>query len=138
MDTSEEMWQPHIEHCQTALAGLGFAGPKSQKQLLAMMIILHRRHNLIFVLPTSFGKSMLYQCIAYLPVDLKIGTHDAGGNTIVITPFAALLFDQVSKSRGLGLRVYNWQTRGGNNHVRCDNRIVFIQPESFMSTSFQK
>lgn len=138
VDIEEEMWQPHIKHCQAALAGLGFTGPKSQKQLLAMILILHRRHNLIFILPTSFGKSMFYQFIAQLPCELKFGTHDVGGNTIVITPFAALLADQYNKSVHLGLRVFNWQSRGDSNHVRSDNRIIFIQPESFISYSFQR
>lgn len=137
VDIQDEYWEDHIKYCKDALGKLGFKAPKSKPQLLAMILVLHRLNNLIFVLPTGFGKSLLYLFLAMVPVDLHLEGRLVGGNIIVVTPYTALLVDQYNKSRELGVPAFNWQNRSGN-HVPAHTRIIFIQPESFNSRSFQE
>lgn len=138
IDEHEEDWAEHVHHCLIALRNLGHDGPKSRSQLLAMILVLHRMHNFIFILPTGFGKSLLYLFIATLAPNLHISDRFVGGNTIVICPYRALLMDQFDKSTALKLRVFNWQDRMLFAEVPTDTRILFIQPESFNSQSFQE
>lgn len=130
------LWRGHILLCRRAIKNLGFPSTKSQDQLKAMVLVMDGRTNLFMVLPTAFGKSILYQMIAALPTNVKIGPDLRGGNVIVITPFAVLLMDQAKKSGALGISTYNWQDRGSLGDVPSSTRLIFIQPESFISTEF--
>lgn len=101
-----------------------------------MALVLDGLHNLFMVLPTSFGKSLLYQVIVAPPHKFTINRHPRGGNVLVITPFTALLVDQANKSGALGIPAYNWQDRQALGPVSSTNWLIFIQPESFISAGF--
>ncbi|KZP17775.1 hypothetical protein FIBSPDRAFT_894015 [Athelia psychrophila] len=47
---------PYLQHTHTALQNLGYNGPKSLNQLRAMLLILRRWQNFIFLRPTGFVK----------------------------------------------------------------------------------
>lgn len=138
VDIEDERWAPYLQPCHDALASLGYAGPKHQKQLQAMLLVLEHRNNYVMVLPTGFGKTLLSQFIAKLPRDLTIESRVVGGNCIIISPFTALLMEQVEKCKPLNIAVFNWQDRGRTNDVPVETRLLFIQPESFISSTFQR
>lgn len=139
VDIADDFWQEHITHCLDALGKLGFNKLKSRPQLLATILVLHHLNNLILILPTGFGKSLLYLFLAMLPVGLKLQDCLVGGNTIIITPYTALLVDQYNKSQELGVQAFNWRNRNNvGNHVPADTCIIFIQPKSSNSRGFQE
>lgn len=131
-------WEEHLTLCHHAIEKLGFHGPKSDKQLKAMILILDGWTNCFMVLSTFFGKSMLYQITAVLSAEFKIDRNPRGGNLIVVTPFTALLVDQANESAPLSIKTYNWQDRESIGPVPVSTRLIFIQPESFISFGFQK
>lgn len=138
VDLKDDEWQPYLQPCYDALAALGYSGPKHAKQLQAMVLVLSRKQNIIFVLPTGFGKTILTQFLAKLAGDLMVGSHFVGGNCIIISPFTALLMDQVEKCKPLAIAAFNWQTRKHPIDVPTNTRLLFIQPESFISSMFKK
>lgn len=139
VDLENHQWRPYLQHAHVALQNLGYDGPKSLDQLRAMLLILRRRQNFIFLLPTGFGKSLLYQFIAKLSAGLKVDGHAIGGNTLVISPFVALLQDQVDKAHTLNIQVFNWSSRpSGSINVPSGTRLILIQPESFISKTFKE
>lgn len=101
-----------------------------------MWLVLAHQCNLFLLLPTGFGKTLLYQFVAKLPHDLHINGDFVGGNTIVITPYTAVLEGNVKSSRAMGISTYNWQADHPAG-IPLTTRLVFVQPESFISQSFQ-
>lgn len=138
-DVRKKDWAPFVQPCVEATRALGYSKPKSYLQLKAMWLVLSRHANLFLLLPTGFGKTALFQFIAALPNNLTIEGQTVGGNSIVITPFAPLLNEHVSKTRAKGISVFDWQSdRHAPDYsgVPHHTRIVFIQPESFISNTF--
>lgn len=131
----QEDWLPYVQPCQAAIRALGYEKAKSYNQLKAMWLVLAHKSNLFLLLPTGFGKTALFQFIAKLANDLMIDGVNVGGNVIVVTPFTALLEAHVKGSRGKGIPTYNWQTDRPAS-VPLNTRIIFIQPESFISNAF--
>lgn len=114
---------------------LGYNQPRSYNQLKAMWLVLQGRSNMFLLLPTGFGKTALFQFIAKLSNDLVINGVRVGGNSIVVTPYAALLEAHVKSSRDKGIPTYNWQT-DRPAPIPLNTRIIFIEPESFIHDTF--
>ena len=138
LDFEDAAWEPYKDAVHQAMHTLGYPGPKSRKQLQTICLVLERHLNLFLVLPTGSGKTAIPQAIAALPHDLILEGRSVGGNVIVIVPFVALLEEQAAKSRALGLPTFNWQDRKSVGPVPDNTRILYIQPESFISSEFQK
>lgn len=96
---------------------------------------LEARHNLLVLLPTGGGKSLLYQFIA----------HRKEGLVLVISPLIALMDDQVLKTEKMGLR--GRQLHSGLDKPTRAARlrevengevdILFVTPERFRKTEFR-
>ena len=139
VDLDDAKWRPLLQHCHEAIRKLGYDVPKTLHQLRAILLVLSRQQNFIMLLPTGFGKSLLYQFLAKISSTLELDGHRLGGNTLVISPFVALLQDQVDKARALGIPVFNWSARPhGPVNVPPGTRLVFLQPESFIGKSFKE
>ena len=76
--------------CEQAAASLGYSRLKPQ-QLEAMMQFLGGK-DVFVVLPTGFGKSLIYACMP-LVFDILHATNDS--MVVVITPLTAIMKDQV-------------------------------------------
>lgn len=137
VDLDDPLWRETFQVGRRGIRNLGFPGPKSDNQLKALALVLEGLCNFLMVLPTSFGKSILYQAIAALPADVMIDGDIRGGNVIVVEPFTALLSDQAKKTAALGIPTYNWQNRQSLGPVPSNTRAIFIQPESYISREFQ-
>lgn len=134
-DVHKSDFLPYVKPCRDAIKALGYSKAKSYDQEKAMWLILSHQSNLFLLLPTGFGKTLLIQFVAKLKHNLCIDGHFVGGNVIVITPFAAVLEGNVKSSRDKDIEVYNWQSDRPAG-VPTTTRLLFIQPESFISRSF--
>lgn len=134
-DVHKADFLPYVQPCREAMRALGYPKEKSYNQAKAMWLVLSHESNLFLLLPTGFGKTALFQFIAKLRNDLQIGGRTVGGNVMVITPFTALLEGHVKSSRAKGIPTYNWQA-DRPAAVPPNTRILFIQPESFISQGF--
>lgn len=76
--------------CQQAARKLGYDELKSQ-QLKALMEFV-RGQDVFVVLPTGYGKSLIYACMPCV-FDTLHGTHNS--MVVVVTPLTAIMKDQV-------------------------------------------
>lgn len=135
-DVRRSHWKAYEAPCMEAIQALGYEQPRSYNQLKAMWLVLAQKSNMFLLLPTGFGKTALFQFIAKLSNDLVIDGVNVGGNSIVVTPYAALLEAHVKSSRDKNIPTYNWQ-RDRHEDVHPNTRLVFVQPESFITERFQ-
>lgn len=134
-DVHKSDFLPYVQLCKDAIKALGYPKAKSYNQEKAMWLVLSHQSNLFLLLPTGFGKTLLIQFVAKLQHDLCVEGRFVGGNVIVITPYAAVLEGNVKSSRAMGIPTYNWQADRPAG-VPLTTRLLFIQPESFISQTF--
>ena len=77
-----------------------------EKQLSILKLIVLEKKDVLAVLPTGFGKSLIYQTIAPFAdfIERDESTERDKSIVIVISPLNALIKDQVTKLRETGLR----------------------------------
>lgn len=104
-------------------------------QAEALSVVLEKR-DLLLLLPTGGGKSLVYQYVAGL----------REGLVLVVSPLIALMDDQVLKTEKLGLR--GRQLHSGLDRPTREARlkevaedqvdILFVTPERFRKTEFRE
>ena len=77
-----------------------------EKQMQILRIVIVEKKDVLAVLPTGFGKSLVYQLMAPFADFMDSGFSPTETNSIVlvISPLNALIRDQVTKLRECGLK----------------------------------
>jgi len=63
---------------------------KSKEQAEAIQVVLKRKEDVLVILPTGGGKTLIFQLAAFLEKDMT---------TVVILPFVALLEEMLERCR---------------------------------------
>ena len=63
---------------------------KSKEQAEAIQVVLKRKEDVLVILPTGGGKTLIFQLMAFLEKDMM---------TVVILPFVALLEEMLERCR---------------------------------------
>jgi len=94
-------------------------------------------HDLFVALPTSFGKSLIFQS---MPLIFDYLGHQSNNHSIavVISPLTSLTEDQISRSQKLGLKAVNLSSVVENSVdwqsvVNGEFSIVYSSPEKILS-----
>ncbi|XP_070547945.1 uncharacterized protein [Ptychodera flava] len=74
-----------------------------EKQVEALKSIYDGRDAMV-VLPTGYGKSVIYQLLPYLLSCKQFGHCDTLRTVLVISPLNALILEQVQKLRAIGMK----------------------------------
>lgn len=98
---------------------------------------LEKGKNVLVLLPTGGGKSLLYQ----LP-----SLDDATDLVLVVSPLIALMDDQVFQGRKKGLRLaalHSGRSRSEKERIISDLRegqlkLLYVTPERFLKTDFRE
>lgn len=88
---------------------------KSRYQAAALELSAQRKHDLLVVLGTGGGKSLVFMLCA-------VNTEEAQLTTIVIVPFQALLKDLAFRLRAKNIRVTEWSSNV--NHYSAHVTII--------------
>jgi superfamily II DNA helicase RecQ len=99
---------------------------KSTKQAEAVKLALKREKDILAVIPTGGGKSLIFQLPAFLEMDLT---------TVVIVPFVALVEEMDERCKDLGLSCQVWKGQGG--HVQR-SQILIVGVEHAVTSEFQQ
>src|SRR5271154_4800671 len=78
---------------------------KSKEQAKAMQLTLEKKEDVLVILPTGGGKSLMFQLAGWLEKDKT---------TVVIVPFVAVIEDMKDKCNELDLSCYEWRKNDGN------------------------
>ena len=77
-----------------------------EKQMQILRLVIVEKKDALAVLPTAFGKSLIYQLMAPFTDFMDSGSRPTETNSIVfvVSPLNALIRDQVTKLRESGLK----------------------------------
>ncbi|KAK7685124.1 hypothetical protein QCA50_011964 [Cerrena zonata] len=101
---------------------------RSDIQELMCRHALDRYENIVVVLPTGGGKSMLWD----VPVQ---SDGEKNMTTIVLAPYISLLYDQARRSEEKGIKHAIWKQKGKNREEQY--QLMFGSYENIGSTAFR-
>ena len=99
---------------------------KSTKQAEAIKLALKREKDILAILPTGEGKSLIFQLPAFLEMDLT---------TVVIIPFVALVEEMEERCKDLGLSCQVWKGKSENGER---TQILIVGVEHAVTQEFQQ
>ena len=109
---------------------------------------LYLKKDLVAVLPTGYGKSLVFQVLPQLlrERDTRANTSVAKSVVLVVLPLNTVMYDQISKLRARGVDAARLGVKKGNNTdllvisqwegaresiIQAGYEIVFCHPEVF-------
>ena len=101
---------------------------KSEEQAEAVRLTLERKTDLLVILPTGGGKSVVFMAPAWMEMGLT---------TVVIVPFVALIEEMQERCNEQGIGCYIWR----NNNVTLSQRmaqIVLVRVENAVTPEFRQ
>ena len=101
---------------------------KSIEQEQAVEMAVKREHDVLVILPTGGGKSLIFMLLAWLENDRT---------TIVIVPFIALMEDMMERCLDMGLSCQIWRE---SKQLSNDDtaQIVLVAVEHAVTVQFQQ
>ena len=69
-----------------------------ENQVEAVKAVVVERKDTICILPTGYGKSLIYQLLPFV-FDAYLGYENTSSSIIVISPLNALLVDQITDTK---------------------------------------
>ena len=112
-----------------------------QKQLEALSSVVQKKNDTIFLLPTGFGKSLIYQLLPFMfdfyqPEERNVSSSSF---VLVLSPLNALMMDQISKLKDhvnvcIMKAVYTDESHNINfqESVGRDTKIIYAHPEALL------
>ena len=110
-----------------------------EKQYEALLSVVKNKNDTICVLPTGYGKSLIYQLLPYM-FDFYRGCDDNGlysfsSFVLVISPLNALMIDQISRLKD-SIRIDESKERmcsaQGSLFTNNSSKIIFAHPEALL------
>lgn len=104
----------------------------------ALRAVVFNQNDCLCVLPTGFGKSLIFQLIPFV-WDLLNGVTDSC--VLIVSPLNAIISDQIEKlkSRGIGVRVVKHEDEEAIPSVDETVKFIYGHAEVFVeSVGFKK
>jgi superfamily II DNA helicase RecQ len=99
---------------------------KSQYQACALELSAQREKDLLVILGTAGGKSLLFMACA-------VNANESNLATVVVVPLISLLKELVSRLRASGIRVMEWST----NITHHGAQVVLVLADAAATKAFQ-
>jgi superfamily II DNA helicase RecQ len=104
---------------------------KSKEQGAAVELSAHRKEDLLVILGTGGGKSLIFMAAA-----VNFDETKAGLVTVVIVPLVALLLDLQERLREKGIAVCNWSDLDAGSRSRYNFRTLLITVDGAATDTF--
>ena len=101
---------------------------KSEEQAEDVRLAMKRSGDVLVILPTGDGKSVVFMAPAWAEKDL---------NTVVIVPFVALIQEMEDRYKEHGLSCYIWRNSGTTVRQRMA-QVVLVGVENAVTPEFQQ
>ena len=141
---------------QVALLSAGYEEVTLKVKQVICLEILYLRKDVVAVLPTGYGKSLVFHVLPRLLNERDVvrtaSTTSSKSVVLVISPLKALMYDQISTLREKGVQaailgvketkldeegdspIINSQWEGTRERIiQAGYEIVFCHPEAFLS-----
>ena len=108
-------------------------------QYEAVKAVVVDRKDTLCVLPTGYGKSLIYQLLPFV-CDAYMGSENGGNCVIVISPLNALMVDQITKLKehmDVSVLKANVEEKRSNmvsvyHQIARPSQIIFAHPEALL------
>ena len=113
---------------------------KEQQYLILKAIVMMKR-DVLAVLATGFGKSLVYQCLGFIFDFLICDSDSQHAAIVVVSPLNALTQDQVEKLMAFtNVRVMKASTdlSDYSSVLRQSAQIIFAHPEVFVQSQVMR
>ena len=87
-----------------------------EKQIESFKAVTQRK-DAIVILPTGYGKSVIFQSIPFLISLLDTGSVESNNLVIIVTPLNSIIHNQVSKLIDLGIQACSLDFTGTEAHT---------------------
>ncbi|CAH3022187.1 unnamed protein product, partial [Porites evermanni] len=120
-----------LEKALLALAGLGISLKLQSEQKQAVTTLLSRQ-DLLAVLPTGFGKSLIFQLL----VRVKEILTGKPACVIVVCPLKSIVHDQLSKATAMGLTATSLSDASLEDVENGKYQLIFGSAEEILEKLF--
>ena len=106
-----------LSYVQKALLSAGYDDIILKVKQVMCLESLYLKKDLVAVLPTGYGKSLVFQVLPRLlrERDTRATTSVTQSVVLVVSPLNALMYDQISKLRARGVKVAVLGIKKGND-----------------------
>ena len=134
--SNDEEFEKCLEH---VLSGLEVQGLKIEIKMEQKKAIRHlyQGQDLLAVLPTGYGKSLIFQLLVMMKIRLASSPNDRP-SIIVVCPLTSIIADQIAEVESMGLTACNLSEKLEKLHeieVGC-YQIVYASAESAIDKRF--
>ena len=120
-----------LEKALSALAGLGISLKLRSEQKQAVTTLLSRQ-DLLVVLPTGFGKSLIFQLL----VQVKEILTGKPACVIVVCPLKSIVHDQLSEATAMGLTATSLSDASLDDVENGKYQLIFASAEEILEKPF--
>ena len=120
-----------LEEALSSLSGLGISLELRPEQKQAIYTLLSRR-DLLAVLPTGFGKSLIFQLL----VQVKEILSGKTACVIVVCPLKSIVLDQMTEASSMGLTAVSLSEASLQDVESGKYQLIFASAEEILEKSF--
>ena len=120
-----------LEKALSALSGLGISLKLRSEQKQAVRTLLSRR-DLLAILPTGFGKSLIFQLL----VQVKEILSGKPACVIVVCPLKSIVYDQLSEATAMGLTATSLSDASLEDVENGKYQLIFGSAEEILEKPF--
>ena len=131
MADSGDCFDSALEKAQEYLTQLGMSRNLRPEQKQAIFTLASGK-DLLAVLPTGFGKSLIFQLL------VRVREIQTGGSStaVVVCPLKSIVQDQISEARSMGLRAVALTDVHLEDIENGKYQLVFASAEEILSKKF--
>ena len=131
MTESEENFDSALEKALQCLSHFGMSRELRTEQTKAIRILVSRG-DLLAVLPTGFGKSLIFQVLVRVKEILTGKTSIV----LVVCPLKSIVQDQIAEASSMGLTAVSLADNRLEDIENAKYQLVFASAEEVLSKSF--
>lgn len=107
-----------------------------KEQEIAIKSLLKEK-DVLAVLPTGFGKSLVFQVFAVVRSLLSFESNSSNGSVLVVCPLKSIISDQIEEARSFGLTALEIEHPGIFKNLPRLPDILFTLAETVCADSFR-
>jgi len=108
---------------------------RSRHQLCAIATALHGKRDMLFVMGTGSGKTMIYLLVSYIEAKRAKTNRTATPLTIVVVPTRALVQDILKRCKALGITAVSWNNRKSDPEFE-DAAVILLAVEQVLVNEY--
>ena len=115
--------------------------PLKEQQYEILKAVVMMKRDVLAILPTGFGKSLIYQSLGFIFDFLRSDSDSQHAAIVVVSPLNALMQDQVEKLMAytnVCVMKASTDLADSSSDLRQSAQIIFAHPEGFVQSQVMR